>query len=121
MYEGVKVCRNNIANFRKEIEAINVPKDAPACSCGEQPAPEQKNTECASNFGKETAACGCSEAENGEKPASAEQPSCCNVALKAENDYKKACEAWECESAGNQKQAIQKWGEVFGSSFPGLG
>ena len=45
MYEGVKVCRNNIANFRKEIEAINVPKDAPACSCGEQPAPEQKKTE----------------------------------------------------------------------------
>lgn len=41
--------------------------------------------------------------------------------IKAENDYKKACEAWECESAGNQKQAIQKWGEVFGSSFPGLG
>ena len=87
MYEGVKVCRSNIANFRKEIEAINVPKDAPACSCGEQPAPEQKKTECACNFGKE-AAYGCSEAENGEKPASAEQPPCCNAALKAENDYK---------------------------------
>ena len=88
MYEGVKVCRNNIANFRKEIEAINVPKDAPACPCGEQPTPEQEKPECACNFGKETAACGCSEAENGEKPASAEQPSCCNAALKAENDYK---------------------------------
>ena len=46
MFEGVKVCRNNIANFRKEIEAITSPKEvpaeavAPACPCceGEQPA-----------------------------------------------------------------------------------
>lgn len=37
---------------------------------------------------------------------------------KAQADYDKACEAREQESAGNQKEAIKKWGEILGSDFP---
>ena len=40
---------------------------------------------------------------------------------KALTDYGKACEAWEQERAKNQKQAIKKWGEIFGSDFPEYG
>ena len=40
---------------------------------------------------------------------------------KAWNDYNKACEAWEQEKAGNHKEAIKKWGEIFGSDFPTYG
>ena len=32
-------------------------------------------------------------------------------------DYNKACEAWQQEQAGNHKEAIKKWGEIFGSDF----
>lgn len=34
------------------------------------------------------------------------------------NAYSEACEARKYESEGNQKDAIQKWGEVLGSNFP---
>lgn len=40
---------------------------------------------------------------------------------KAWTDYGKACEAWEHERDKNQKQAIKKWGEIFGSDFPEYG
>ena len=40
---------------------------------------------------------------------------------KAQKDYEKACEAWEHENAKNHKQAIKKWGEIFGSDFPEYG
>src|SRR5699024_6873077 len=40
---------------------------------------------------------------------------------KAQTDYKKACEAWEQEKASNHKEAIKKWGEIFGSDFPTYG
>ena len=40
---------------------------------------------------------------------------------KALTDYGKACEAWEQERAKNQKQAIKKWSEIFGSDFPEYG
>ena len=35
--------------------------------------------------------------------------------------YKKACEARELEKAGDQKAAIEKWGELFGEAFPQYG
>lgn len=41
--------------------------------------------------------------------------------LKAQTDYGKACEAWQEELEKNYKEAIKKWGEVFGSSFPEYG
>lgn len=60
MFESVKVCRNNIANFRKEIEAINAPKDVPVCSeCEPAAQPAEEATE-------EPAACPCCEAEQPE-------------------------------------------------------
>lgn len=37
---------------------------------------------------------------------------------KARTDYSKACEAWQQERADNHKEAIKKWGEIFGSDFP---
>ena len=37
---------------------------------------------------------------------------------KAWTDYCKAHEAWRQEQAGNHKEAIKKWGEIFGSDFP---
>ena len=40
---------------------------------------------------------------------------------KAQADYDKACEAWEQEKAGNHKEAIKKWGEIFGNDFPTYG
>lgn len=40
---------------------------------------------------------------------------------KAQADYEKACEAWEHEDAKNHKQAIKKWGEIFGNDFPEYG
>lgn len=40
---------------------------------------------------------------------------------KAQADYDKACDAREQESAGNQKDAIKKWGEILGSDFPTYG
>ena len=40
---------------------------------------------------------------------------------KAQSDYEKACEARGCESDGNQKTAITKWGEIFGEDFPQYG
>ena len=40
---------------------------------------------------------------------------------KAWTDYNKACEAWQQEQAGNHKEAIKKWGEIFGSDFPTYG
>lgn len=40
---------------------------------------------------------------------------------KAQADYEKACEAWGHESVNNQKQAIKKWGEIFGRDFPEYG
>lgn len=58
MFESVKVCRGNIANFRKEIEAINAPKEAPACSCCETAA-ESKSPACECETGKTENACGC--------------------------------------------------------------
>ncbi|WP_410496325.1 nucleotidyltransferase [Cellulosilyticum sp. ST5] len=35
------------------------------------------------------------------------------------NAYNKACEAWNYENDKKQKEAIGKWSEVLGSSFPG--
>ena len=40
---------------------------------------------------------------------------------KAWTDYNKACEAWQQEQAGNHKEPIKKWGEIFGSDFPTYG
>ena len=40
---------------------------------------------------------------------------------KAWTDYNKACEARQQEQAGNHKEAIKKWGEIFGSDFPTYG
>ena len=40
---------------------------------------------------------------------------------KAQNDYEKACEARTQEVAGNQKEAIKKWGEILGGDFPTYG
>lgn len=37
---------------------------------------------------------------------------------KALNDYNKANEAWQQENVKNHKEAIKKWGEIFGSDFP---
>lgn len=37
---------------------------------------------------------------------------------KALTDYNKAQEALEQENVGNHKEAIKKWGEIFGSEFP---
>ena len=44
-----------------------------------------------------------------------------SVALKAQNDYDKACKAWEYEKVKDYKNAIKKWGEIFGSDFPKYG
>ena len=44
-----------------------------------------------------------------------------NLKQKAQADYDKACDAQEQESAGNQKDAIKKWGEILGSDFPTYG
>lgn len=43
------------------------------------------------------------------------------IRRKAQDDWKKACEAWEQEKKGNHKEAIKKWGEIFGSDFPTYG
>ncbi len=43
------------------------------------------------------------------------------IQQKAQADYEKACEAWNHEKVGNHKEAIRKWGEVFGSKFPTYG
>ena len=40
---------------------------------------------------------------------------------KALTDYNKACESWQQEHDGNHKEAIKKWGEIFGSDFPTYG
>ena len=40
---------------------------------------------------------------------------------KALTDYNKACESWQQEQDGNHKEAIKKWGEIFGSDFPTYG
>lgn len=80
MFESVKVCRNNIANFRKEIEAINAPKEvpaeaaAPACSCCEAaPAEPEAPAE---------HTCPCCEAE---------QPACEPVVLPLTNEERPVC------------------------------
>ena len=41
--------------------------------------------------------------------------------VKAQSDYEKACLAWELEKNGNHKDAIKKWGEIFGGEFPVYG
>ena len=45
------------------------------------------------------------------------------IVLKAKAlvDYEKACEAWQYDFTKNHKQAIRKWGEIFGSDFPEYG
>lgn len=86
MFEGVKICRNNIANFRKEIEAINAPKDVPACSeCepAEQPAKEAAEPEVPA----EPAFCPCGEGE---------RPACEPVVLPLTNEERPVC---DCEPA----------------------
>lgn len=40
---------------------------------------------------------------------------------KANADYLKACEARQYESNNNQKEAVKKWGEIFGGDFPTYG
>lgn len=40
---------------------------------------------------------------------------------KAQADYEKACVAWQDEKENNHKEAIKKWGEIFGSDFPTYG
>ena len=37
---------------------------------------------------------------------------------RAQDDYEKACQAWEYEKSGDHENAIKKWGEIFGNEFP---
>lgn len=41
--------------------------------------------------------------------------------IKADHDFKKACEALKDAEQGDDKKAIQKWGEIFGNEFPTFG
>lgn len=89
MFEGVKVCRNNIANFRKEIEAITSPKEvsaeaaAPARPCCEAAPAEPAEHEVPA----EPAFCPCGEGE---------QSACEPVVLPLTNEEKPVC---DCEPA----------------------
>lgn len=89
MFEGVKVCRNNIANFRKEIEAITSPKEisaeaaAPTCPCCEAAPAEPAEPEVPA----EPAFCPCGEGE---------QPACEPVVLPLTNEERPVC---DCEPA----------------------
>ena len=89
MFESVKVCRNNIANFRKEIEAITSPKEvpaeaaAPACPCCEAAPTEPAEPEVPA----EPAFCPCCEGE---------QPACEPVVLPLTNEERPVC---DCEPA----------------------
>lgn len=89
MFESVKVCRNNIANFRKEIEAITSPKEvpaeaaAPACPCCEAAPAEPAEPEVPA----EPAFCHCCEGE---------QPACEPVVLPLTNEERPVC---DCEPA----------------------
>ena len=91
MFEGVKVCRNNIANFRKEIEAITSPKEvpaeaaAPACPYCEAAPAEPAEPEVPA----EPAFCPCGEGE---------QPACEPVVLPLTNEERPVC---DCEPAPN--------------------
>lgn len=40
------------------------------------------------------------------------------IQVTAQADYEKACEAWEYEKSGDHKNAIKKWGAIFGDEFP---
>lgn len=40
------------------------------------------------------------------------------ISSRARVDYVKAVEAWDKEKAGDHKEAIVKWKEIFGSNFP---
>lgn len=44
-----------------------------------------------------------------------------NLQHKAQTDYKKACDAWNQDQNGNQKEAIRIWGEILGGDFPTYG
>lgn len=89
MFESVKVCRNNIANFRKEIEALTSPKEvpaeaaAPACPCCEAAPTEPAEPEVPA----EPAFCPCCEGE---------QPACEPVVLPLTNEERPVC---DCEPA----------------------
>lgn len=89
MFESVKVCRNNIANFRKEIEALTSPKEvpaeavAPACPCCEAAPTEPTEPEVPA----EPASCPCCEGE---------QPACEPVVLPLTNEERPVC---DCEPA----------------------
>lgn len=89
MFESVKICRNNIANFRKEIEAITSPKEvpaeaaAPACPCCEAAPTEPAEPE----IPAEPAFCHCCEGE---------QPACEPVVLPLTNEERPVC---DCEPA----------------------
>lgn len=101
MFESVKVCRGNIANFRKEIEAINAPKEAPACSCCETAA-ESKSSACECETGKTENACGC---------CGAEQPMNEPVVLPLTNEERPVC---VCEPAP-QAEATCKFCPMCGA------
>ncbi len=101
MFESVKACRNNIANFRKEIEAINAPKEvtaeaaAPTCPCCEA-APAE------SEAPAEPASCSCCEAE---------QPACEPVVLPLTSEERPVC---TCEPAP-QAEATCKFCPMCGA------
>ncbi len=88
MFESVKACRNNIANFRKEIETINAPKEvpaeaaAPACACCEAAPAEPAAPEAPAE-----PVCPCCEAE---------QPACESVVLPLTGEERPVC---TCEPA----------------------
>ena len=44
-----------------------------------------------------------------------------NLQQKAQTDYRKACDAWNQEKKGNQKEALRIWGEILGGDFPTYG
>lgn len=91
MFEGIKNCRSNIEGFRREIEAINAPKDAAPCTCT---AEEGSGCKC-EEPAKEKCSCCC------DKP---EEPTGEPVVLPLVNEEGPVCGC--CEGAAEQSERL---------------